>query len=74
MDIKHNNIYTRLRDYEIPSSVLDEIFSNPENLSILIEAWDFLIKNKHNEDQASGELAKIISKEIKLDQSQDEEK
>ena len=74
MDIKHNNIYTRLRDYEIPSSVLDEIFSNPENLSILIKAWDFLIENKHNEDQASGELAKIITKEIRLDQSQDAEK
>ena len=39
MEIKNLNMYQRLRDFNIPTIVLDEIFSNDDDLKTLEKSW-----------------------------------
>lgn len=38
MELLKINIYERLRDFNVPATILDEIFSNEEDLNKLITA------------------------------------
>ena len=58
------NIYQRLRDFNVPSAVLDEIFSNSEDLSTLIKSWNELKEHNLKEDQIAEAVSKIILKEL----------
>ena len=58
------NIYQRLRDYNIPASVLDEIFSDKKDLDTLSKSWEALKVEGLNEDEIAKEISKIIINEL----------
>ena len=71
MDIKRLNIYRRLRDFKVPVTVLDKIFSSEDDSNILISAFKALIKDGFREDQAAKEISKMIFKELNIDPEKD---
>ena len=71
MDIKRLNIYRRLRDFKVPATVLDKIFSSDDDSNILINAFQALIKDGFKEDQAAKEISKMIFKELNIDPEKD---
>ena len=76
MDVQRLNIYERLRDFKVPSTVLDSIFSDEKDLNILVEAFNALLNDGFREDEAAEEISKMIFKELNIDpdQSMTEEK
>ena len=70
MDLQRLNIYERLRDFKVPSSILDDIFSNEEDISVLEGAFSALIDDGFNEDKAAEEISKMIFKELDIDPDQ----
>ena len=76
MDIQRINLYERLRDFKVPSSVLDKIFSEEEDYKILLEAFNSLTNEGYKEDIAADKISKMIFKELNIepDYSMDEEK
>ena len=70
MDITRLNIYKRLRDFKVPSSVLDEIFSNDKDLKILEDAFSALVDDGFNEDESAEQISKMILKELDNDPDQ----
>ena len=64
MEIKNLNMYQRLRDFNVPSAVHDEIFSNESDLETLRQSWKLLKKEKLNDDQIAESIAKVILKEL----------
>ena len=76
MNIQRINIYKRLRDFKVPSSVLDEIFSTEKDISLLEEAYKALVDDGFKEDESAEEISKMIFKELDIepDQSLTDEK
>ena len=76
MDVHRLNIYERLRDFKVPSSILDDIFSEAKDLLVLEDAWNALIEDGFNEDDTAEEISKMIFKELDInpDHFLDEEK
>ena len=76
MDVERLNIYERLRDFKVPSTVLDSIFADEKDLSILEKAFNALIDDGYKEDDAAQEISKMIFKELDIepDHSSDDEK
>ena len=76
MDSKRLSLYQRLRDFKIPSTILDAIFENDEDLKILENAFDALVKDGFKKDEAAEEISKMIFNELDIepDQSFDVEK
>ena len=68
--MKRLNIYKRLRDFKVPSPVLDDIFSNEEDISVLEGAFSALIDDGFSEDRAAEEISKMIFKELNIDPDQ----
>ena len=64
MKASNLNIYQRLRDFNVPAAVLDEIFSNKEDLETLIKSWSELKEQKLKDDQIAEAVSKIILKEL----------
>ena len=58
------NIYQRLRDFNVPAPVLDEIFSNDEDLKTLNKSWQELKDQNLKDDQIAEAVAEIILKEL----------
>jgi len=54
------NMYQHLRDFDIPSVVLDEIFRDESDLKILTDAWEDLKSSGLSKDEAAKEIASII--------------
>ncbi|OUX31935.1 MAG: hypothetical protein CBE24_04290 [bacterium TMED264] len=67
MDVERLNIYRRLRDFKVPATVLDNIFSSGKDSLVLIKAFRSLIKDGYKEDQAAGEISKMIFKELQIE-------
>ena len=76
MDIERLSMYERLRDFKVPSAVLDNIYSNEEDLSVLENAYKALLDDGFMEDEAADEISKMIFKELDIipDQSDTDEK
>jgi len=76
MKIERLNIYERLRDFRVPSSILDSIFSNKSDAAILIDAFKALVDDGFKEDQAAEKISEMIFKELKINpnQSMEDEK
>ena len=75
MDVERLNIYKRLRDFKVPSTVLDNIFSEENDIKILENAFRALVEDGFKEDDAAKEISKMIFKELNLsveDYSDDE--
>ena len=70
MYITRLNIYKRLRDFKVPSSVLDDIFSNDDDLKILEDAFSALVDDGFSEDESAEEISKMILKELDVDPDQ----
>ena len=66
MDLLKINIYERLRDFNVPATILDEIFSNEEDLEKLINAWQALKKDDFSDDKTAEEISKIFFKELNI--------
>ena len=64
MKASNLNIYQRLRDFNVPAAVLDEIFSKKDDLATLIKSWNELKEQKLKEDQIAEAVSKIILKEL----------
>ena len=73
IDIKRYNIYGHLRDFGVPSSILDTVFENDEDAQVLIDAWQALMADGNSEDEASKYISEMIFKELDLDKPQSEE-
>ena len=76
MDVQRLNIYKRLRDFKVPSTVLDNIFSEENDIKILENAFRALVEDGFKEDDAAKEISKMIFKELDLsvDDYQEDEK
>ena len=76
MNVERLNIYKRLRDFKVPSTVLDNIFSEEDDIKILENAFSALVKDGFKEDDAAKEISKMIFKELDLsvDDYSDDEK
>jgi hypothetical protein len=75
MDVERLNIYKRLRDFKVPSTVLDNIFSEENDIKILENAFRALVEDGFKEDDAAKEISKMIFKELDIsveDYSDDE--
>ena len=70
MDIERLNIYERLRDFKVPSTVLDSIFSEEDDIIILEGAFNALRNDGFKEDQAAKKISKMIFKELDIDPDQ----
>ena len=66
MEIEKLNIYNCLRDFNVPAAVLDEIFTNEQDLNILIDSWRDLRKTGLKHDEISEKVSKLIMDEIGL--------
>ena len=66
MKIKKIDRYQRLRDFHVPISVLDDIFGNQDNLSILNTAWDALIKEGCKGDVIAKEISQLILRDLNI--------
>ncbi len=66
MDINRLNLYERLRDFKVPSTVLDNIFAAEEDVRILENAFNSLLKDNFSKDQAAEEISKTIFKELNI--------
>ena len=66
MDVERLNIYKRLRDFKVPTTVLDNIFSEENDIIILENAFRSLVEDGFKEDDAAKEISKMIFKELDL--------
>ena len=66
MELFKINIYERLRDFNVPAAVLDDIFGNEDDLEKLITAWQALKKDDFSDDETAEEIAKIFFKELDI--------
>jgi len=64
MDLVKLNMYQRLRDFEIPASILDEIFADEDDLEILETNWEELENNGMSSDEIAGEISKFIFEQL----------
>ncbi len=67
MDYKKINMYNRLRDHFVPSSILDDIFGSESDIKTLEVAFDSLVENGFSEDSAAKEIAGLVFKETGID-------
>ena len=76
MDANRVNVYNRLRDFGVPSTVLDNIFKDNSDAQVLINAFEALIEDGHSEDESAKEISEMIFKELDIvpDQSIEVEK
>ena len=67
MEIEKLNIYKRLRDFNVPTSILDNIFSDEQDLDVLIKGWNNLQKAGFKYDEIAGKISELIFKEMGFD-------
>tara|TARA_Y100000814_G_scaffold89970_1_gene61211 strand:- start:374 stop:604 length:231 start_codon:yes stop_codon:yes gene_type:complete len=70
MDVVRLNMYERLRDFKVPTTVLDNIFSDEKDLAVLEDAFNALLNDGFREDEAAEEISKMIFKELDIDPAQ----
>ena len=57
-------MYQRLRDYNVPAAVLDEIFSNEKDLKTMEKTWSELKENGMKDDDIAAAISKIVIDEL----------
>ena len=70
MDLPRINMYERLRDFFVPSAVLDDIFSKEDDIIILKDAWRSLLGDGLSEDETAQKIAELVFKETEIDPDQ----
>ena len=71
MESEKLNIYKRLRDFNVPTSILDDIFSDEQDLDVLIKGWHNLQESGFKDDEIASKISELIFKEIGFDPSHD---
>ena len=66
METKNIDRYQSLRDFNVQISVLDDIFGNQDNLSILNTAWDALINEGCKGDDIAKEISQLIFRNLDI--------
>ena len=64
MEIRKMNMFQRLRDYNVPAVVLDEIFSNKKDLKTMEKSWEELKSKGMKDDEIAEAISKIIIDEL----------
>jgi|TARA_B100000959_G_scaffold261817_1_gene299691 hypothetical protein len=64
MEIKKMNMFQRLRDFNVPTIVLDEIFSNEKDLETMEKSWGELKSKGMKDDEIAEAISKIIIDEL----------
>ena len=64
MEIEKLNIYKRLRDFNVPVSILDDIFADEQDLDVLIKGWYGLQETGFKDDEIAGKISELIFKEM----------
>ena len=54
------NMFQRLRDFNVPAIVLDEIFSNEKDLETMEKSWEELKSKGMQDDEIAEAISKII--------------
>ena len=67
MEIEKLNIYKRLRDFNVPVSILDDIFADEQDLDVLINGWHGLQETGFKDDEIAGNISELIFKEMGFD-------
>tara|TARA_Y100000590_G_scaffold456957_1_gene608596 strand:- start:7592 stop:7822 length:231 start_codon:yes stop_codon:yes gene_type:complete len=67
MDIDRYNIYEHLRDFKVPASVLDNIFSSEEDLQVLMDAWNALLKDGYTQDESAKKISELIFQDLDIE-------
>ena len=67
MEIEKLNIYKRLRDFNVPVSVIDDIFANEQDLDVLIKGWLNLQESGFKDDEIASKISELIFKETGFD-------
>ena len=57
-------MYQRLRDFNVPAMVLDEIFANKKDLETLEKSWQDLINDGLKNDEVAESIAKVMLEEL----------
>ncbi len=70
MDLPRINMYERLRDFFVPSAVLDDIFSKEDDIIILKDAWRLLLGDGLSEDETAQKIAELVFKETEIEPGQ----
>ncbi len=58
------NMFQRLRDFNVPTIVLDEIFSNEKDLETMEKSWGELKSKGMKDDEIAEAISKIIIDEL----------
>ena len=58
------NMFQRLRDFNVPTIVLDEIFSNEKDLETMEKSWEELKSKGMKDDEIAEAISKIIIDEL----------
>ncbi len=64
-------MYQRLRDFDIPAPILDEIFGHPNDLKILEDTWKSLKETKLSDDECARLIADQINNDLDLKKNQE---
>ena len=64
MEMKNINMYQRLRDFNVPAMVLDEIFANEKDLKTLEKSWKDLVRDGLKNDEVAESIAKVMLEEL----------
>ena len=70
MDLPRINMYERLRDFFVPSAVLDDIFSKEDDIIVLENAWSSLLGDGLSEDETAQKIAELVFKETEIEPGQ----
>ncbi len=70
MDLVKLNMYQRLRDFEVPAAILDDIFADEGDLEVLESSWKELKNNGMNGDEIAAEIAKMIFEQLDISPDQ----
>ena len=57
-------MFQRLRDFNVPAVVLDEIFSNKKDLKTMEKSWEELKSKGMKDDEIAEAISKIITDEL----------
>ncbi|MBC8322232.1 MAG: hypothetical protein H8E70_01545 [Candidatus Marinimicrobia bacterium] len=63
-------MYQRLRDFEVPAAILDDIFADEGDLEVLESSWKELKNNGMNGDEIAAEIAKMIFEQLDISPDQ----
>ena len=66
MDLVKLNMYQRLRDFEVPAIILDEIFADEGDLEVLETNWKDLENNGMNGDEIADAVATMIFEQLDI--------